>query len=161
MTSFNSEHFSFFTFDPLNFRQLDFVKELTKDPLIASQLLLLEENLYYTNSDDLLSNAYLVGMDDNIVGYLSLYNYTNHVGMDYAVHSDFRGIRNNSNETIGCQILKESSEFIFREYKKIEFLKLLISNRNIRSIKAALRAGFTSPEKGYDVTEYYKYNKHF
>lgn len=157
MTSFTSKNFSFFTFDYNNHEHLNFLRSMEKDPLVQKYLKSISVFLLEKDSSDELSNAYLVGHNNDIVGYLNLFNDGDSEEFHYAVAPNFRSIRNNSNETYGCQILKEASETIFERHLEIEYIKLYIEKVNLRSINAARRAGFFKAGPFGPMDEYRKY----
>ncbi len=156
MSSFETKSFEFFSYDFSLESHREFAKDLIRDPNVDKYLKNVDAFIY-NDTEMPLNNAYLVGNKDNIVGYINLYERINAVEMDYAVGPKFRGIRNNSNETIGCQILRETSEYIFENYDFIKFISLYIEKSNIRSIKAAQRAGFKLVDSFYTGNEYRKY----
>ena len=106
-----------------------------------------ESNL--EDEDTFWDSAYLVSNYDEIIGYLAIFMDAKEAELHYAVVPEFRGIRNNSNETIGCQIVREASIGLFRRCKSLKYLKLMIEKSNIRSTKTALRAGYKQVEKGF------------
>ncbi len=156
MSSFETASLQFFSYDFTSPSHHAFVKELISDPNVDKYLKNVE-GFIYRDTEIPLNNAFLVGKGDNIVGYINLYEELNTVAMDYAVRPSFRGIRNNSNETIGCEILRETSEFILDNYEFIRFIRLYIAKSNIRSIKAATRAGFVLNDSFFEGDEYIKY----
>lgn len=156
MSSFKTKNFQFFSYDFSSKYHQDFVRELIKDPNVETYIKNIEAFIY-RDTEIPLNNAYLVGKDDLIVGYINLFEERLIVEMDYAVSPNMRGIRNNSNETIGCQILRETSEYLFDSYDFIKFIRLSIAKSNIRSIKAAERAGFKLVNHYSDGEEYRKY----
>lgn len=157
MTSFESPSFSFFTFDYNNYDHLVFLKEMEKDPLIRHYLKSISDFLLEGDSGDELSNAYLVGHNDDIIGYLNLFNDGDNEEFHYAVAPNFRSIRNNSNETYGCRILKEASKVIFERHLEIDYIKLYIEKKNLRSVNVARRAGFIKWEPYGPMDEYRKF----
>lgn len=156
MSSFETPSLNFFSYNPSEEEHRAFVKELVADPKVNEYLKNVDAFIYQDTGIP-LNNAYLVGKGDDIVGYINLYEHTRIVEMDYAVRPSFRGIRNNSNETIGCEILRETSEFLFDNYDFIRFISLYIAKSNIRSIKAAQRAGFVVQDYLFNGDEYRKY----
>lgn len=156
MSSFETKNFQFFSYDFTSKYHQNFVRELIKDPNVNTYIKNIEAFIY-RDTEIPLNNAYLVGKDDLIVGYINLFEDRLIVEMDYAVTPNMRGIRNNSNETIGCQILRETSEYLFDSYDFIKFIRLSIAKSNIRSIKAAERAGFKLVNHYSDGEEYRKY----
>lgn len=156
MNSFNTKSFNFYTYDYTNENHRTFIKELLADPLVNNYIKDIDTFLYQ-ESDDPLNSAYLVGKDDLIVGYINLYEYHLIVDIDLAVGESFRGIRNNSLETVGTKILRETSEYILDNYKFIRYLRVMIAASNIRSIKTALNAGFKYVDHFSEGNEYRKY----
>ena len=156
MTRFNTKSFNFFTLDQENSKHLYFLRELLKDEKVSAYLKDIDTFLL-KDTNELLNNAYLVGLNDNIVGYLNLFDYAKCVEMHYAVLNNYRGIRDNLGDTIGCRIVKESAESIFTSYKRIEYIRLYIDEENIESISLAKRAGFTLNNKYLTDYEYRKY----
>ncbi len=159
MSSFITPSFRFFTFDYTSKSHIEFLKVMKKDEDVSKYLGSIEDFLIQGDSEDELNNAYLVGRGNNIVGYLNLFNGGIGEEMHYAVSPNFRGIRNNSNETMGCQIVKEASTSIFRRHKEIEYISLFIEKMNIRSIKVAERAGFKLEKIWGTLYEYHKYSE--
>lgn len=156
MSSFETKDLKFFSYDFSSPTHRAFVKELIGDPSVE-QYLKNVDAFIYQDTEEPLNNAFLVVKGDDIVGYINLYEKHRIVDMDYAVRPSFRGIRNNSNETVGCEILRETSEFLFENYQFIKFIRLMIASSNIRSIRAALRAGFTLSDHYFEGDEYRKY----
>ena len=157
MTSFKTQSFDFFKFNPDIIKHHEFLQKLLNDEHIQAYLKDIETFILEEDTNNIYDNAYLVGLNDNIVGYLALFNYSKIIEFHYAVEPSFRGIRNNSNETIGCRIVKEASSYLFTINKKIDLIRLFIDEENIESIKMAKRAGFTLTDTcGY----YQEYIKH-
>ena len=157
MFSFNTKNFEFFSYDFNNEMETSFLKELINDE---------STNKYIKNINALINkegynplrNAYLVGKDNEIVGYINLYEKLNIIDIDIAVGPRFRGIKNNSNETIGCQILKDVSEYLFDNYIFIRYLRAMIAKSNNRSIKTVTNAGFKYIDSYFEGEEYRKYH---
>ncbi len=156
MNSFETSNFKFFTYDFNNKLDVEFIKELIEDEDTDRYL---KSIVAFINKDSFnpLKTAYLVSNNDNIVGYLNLYEENRIVELDLAVGPKHRGIKNNSNETIGCQILKEASNYLFDNYIFIRYLRGMIAKSNIKSIKTALNAGFVYYGSYSEGEEYRKY----
>ena len=127
MNSFETPNFKFFTYDFNNKLDVEFIKELIEDEDTDRYL---KSIVAFINKDSFnpLKTAYLVSNNDNIVGYLNLYEDNRIVELDLAVGPKHRGIKNNSNETIGCQILKEALSYLEIEKDDIsnEWVKNMI-----------------------------------
>ena len=108
---------------------------------------------HYTN--DALENCvvYMVKDKDKIVGlFKPAVYYGTDIGLDYAVHPDFR------RKGYGTKILLEVSDYFFD--RNVERVSLCIDNTNIGSINAAINAGFGKRNVGYQmITEYVKERK--
>ena len=156
MNDFETKNFKFFSYDITNELETDFVKELLNDEDTKNYIKSIDA-LINKESINPLRSTYLVSKDDSIVGYLNLYEEYNVVEIDLAVAPKERGIRNNSNETVGCQILKEVSEYLFDNYIFIRYLKGIIAKSNIRSIKTIQNAGFKYIDSFSEGEEYRKY----
>ncbi len=146
-SDFYSDSFCFLAYDKDNPEHVRALEKLLSDPLVDEYFNSLESNL--KDEDTFWDSAYLVSNYDEIIGYLAIFMDAKEAELHYAVVPEFRGIRNNSNETIGCQIVREASIGLFRRCKSLKYLKLMIEKSNIRSTKAALRAGYKQVEKGF------------
>lgn len=145
-SDFYSDSFCFLAFDESNPEHVRALENLLSDPLVDEYFNSLESNL--EGDSDFWDSAYLVSNYDSIVGYLAFFMDAREAELHYAVVPEFRGIRNNSNETIGCQIVREASTGLFSRCKSLKCLKLMIDKSNIRSTKAAIRAGYKQVSKG-------------
>lgn len=146
-SDFYSDSFCFLAYDKDNPEHVKALEKLLSDPLVDEYFNSLESNL--EDEDTFWDSAYLVSNYDEIIGYLAIFMDAKEAELHYAVVPEFRGIRNNSNETIGCQIVREASIGLFRRCKSLKYLKLMIEKSNIRSTKMALRAGYKQVEKGF------------
>lgn len=151
--------FELYSFNPSNESHQVFLNEILNDKLTSAYLKDIDVFLLAKTNENPLENAYLVGKDNEIIGYLNLFDYANCVEMHYAVSPHFRGIRDNLNETLGCKFVKATSDFIFENYQRIEYIRLFIDKYNIESIKMALRAGFNQDFNSPFNDEYRKYRK--
>ena len=158
MSEFKSKSFDFFSYDYSNPAHILLARRLIADPTINEYIKNIEAFIYEDTGIP-LNNAYLVGHNDDLVGYINLYEKRGIVDMDYAVDSTFRGIRNASGETIGSQIIRETAETIFDSYEFVKFIRLTIAASNIRSIKAAERAGFKLKDHFFEGNEYQLHRK--
>ncbi len=131
MNSFETNNFRFFTYDYANLIENLFVNELISDEGVKRYLKSIKANLE-KSSDNPLRSSYLVSKDYDIVGYLNLYEEDNVVEIDLAVSPKYRNIKNNSDETIGCQIVKESSNYLFDNYAFIKYIRAMIAKSNTR-----------------------------
>lgn len=145
-SDFYSDSFCFLSFDKDNPEHVEALEKLVSDPLVDEYFTSLEAHL--ENDSSFWDSAFLVSNYVDIVGYLAVFMDAKEAELHYAVVPEFRGIRNNSNETVGCQIVREASTSLFSRCKSLKYLKLMIEKSNIRSTKAALRAGYKQVSKG-------------
>lgn len=159
MSSFYTDNFEFMTYDPKDYDHVLALQSLENDPQVQEYLHTISEYLEDSDGKDTLNQAYLVGNDFGIVGYLAMFNYDSMEEFHYATLSEYRGIRNDSNETIGAQIVKEASQEVFDRYRFIKRIRLIIKAENIRSIKTAEACGFKRTDEKPDFVEYQKERK--
>ena len=160
MTSFKTENFNFYTFDPNNPYHINFVNELMNDADMHAYLRQFYKYLSKPDTKDTLNSAFLVGEKDNIIGYINLINVDKIEEIHLGIHPNFRGIKNSLGETYAYRIVKETSDSLFANYKLIEYLRLFIDKKNIRSISLAEKCGFNLFDETKDYFEYRKYSKH-
>ena len=152
MNEFSTASFDFYHFSPGEEQHRNLIMELNSDTESLLHLGIIFDILLVETGD--LCQVYMVGNKaGEIIGYLNVFdNFYSEVGpstlaMHYAVAKSFRTIgdyntRNRSIETVGSKILRESSNHFLETNAKLRELALFINANNIRSIKAALHAGF-------------------
>lgn len=144
MTNFNTPNFEFYSFDKNSEEHQKALFLLEEDPLIKRWFGNFGK-FFYSDPEDVISELngkFLVGKGDDIIGFVSLLDCFKYVNLDYGLLPNFRGIRDNSNLTIGSKLLLETSDTILKNNAQIEFLRCYIDLNNIRSISAAKKAGF-------------------
>jgi hypothetical protein len=143
---FSTPSFKFYTFDKTILEHEEFALDLYNDPSIRRYIKDIDMFIYEP-FNGLFDSSYLVGEEyGDLVGFLSMYSYKDYISLMYAIDKKYRGIRNCSNETIGCQMLKETSEFIFKRNAIMKNVEMFIEKSNIRSAKTAIKAGFINDE---------------
>lgn len=152
MAVFSTPSFNFYTFDIYNEGQSDLVNKLYADPSVSKYIKDLD-TFIEEPFNGLLNSTYIIGEDDSLIGFISLFDYSKYVSLNYALDRDYRGLRNTIGETKGCMLLKETSDFIFKKDKAKEYVELFIHKDNFRSIKTSLKAGFIND----DGMLYHKY----
>lgn len=157
MTSFSTEYFDFYTYDPNNPKHIEAKESLENDPIVNNYLKSIDLNLNMNISDYIFDNTYLVAVNDTIVGYLAMFDYGKIEELHYAVIDKYRGLRIAKDETIGEAIVKDASEALFDRYKGLKYIRLFIESSNIRSAKVASKVGFKLCERYKDANEYRKY----
>lgn len=163
MNEFYTEYFTFYVFDPTDEEHHDFIAQMQEDELITNAFPDILAHLG-TDTGDELNNAYLVANEyEELVGFIKLVRDSKSlagVEIHSAVAKEARTnlatgqIRDRSQETVGCQILREASNYLLEQYDYIKFIKLWIRTGNIRSVNSALHAGFKLD--GPDPKEYIK-----
>ena len=94
--------------------------------------------------DDFLhNNTYIVYYNDKPIGYISL----THNNDDYEIIAGL--IPEERNKHLGSLLLKEFTHSIFNEYKRIDKLTLKIDDKNIGSIKSAIKVGYIKENNKY------------
>lgn len=144
MVNFKSDSFDFYSFDTKSPEHLKALYELEDDPQIRRWFGNFGE--YFKDTTDIitdLNGKFLVGRQDEIIGFISLYDSFKFINLDYGLLPAYRGIRLDSEHTIGSKLLLETSEVILKNYAQIEYLRCYIDLNNIRSISTAKKAGFT------------------
>lgn|SRR5574344_50326 len=144
MKIFRTNSFNFYTFNIEEEEHQRFLYALLKDKDTKRFLTNIDSFLEEENSD-FLDSSYVVGNDDKIVGYISLFKEFNindykGVSYNYAIHPEFR------HHGLGSRLLTETSDYLFARFKFIKFIELLISDHNFNSINAAKKAGFINDE---------------
>jgi len=94
-----------------------------------------------------LDKTYVVANEnDELIGFLGFYEMVkakvSFLDMHFSLEKSYRGIRDNSNETVGMKMVKESSDFLLANRKTIEYIQLSIHYHNKGSLAAAEAAGF-------------------
>ena len=143
ISDLKTDSFDFYSFDIKNLEHQRALYKLEEDPQIRRWFGNFEE--YFTDTSDVvdgLNNKFLVGKDDSIIGFVVLYDSFKFFNLDYGLLPEYRGIRLNSEQTLGSKLLLETSETILRNNAEVEYLRCYIDLQNVRSISAAKRAGF-------------------
>ena len=113
--------------------------ELVKTPQEPSHLFW--QNFYIVGEKGLFKN-HLIGI---VHPFKLLFRPSDELEINaYAVHPKYRNLGK------GTKILRETSDFIFANHQCIDIIKLYISEENIISQKAALKAGFI-PSDDYGI----------
>ena len=94
MTEFKTDNFIFFRFNPTNDNEMEAVNTLLNDRYVQKYLgnVDIRDFLLASRDDDEISDSsFLVGFNDEIVGYLSTFSGLDAIDLDYAVLPQFRG----------------------------------------------------------------------
>lgn len=139
MEIFKTNSFKFYTFNFEDAEHQEFLNSLLNDRdtkrFLKNIESTLEEEFY-----GVLDSSYVVGSDDKIIGYMSFVKENMGVSYNYAISPSYR------NQGIGKKLLTETSAYLFKRYKALEYIELYIEDKNIKSINAAINAGFINDE---------------
>jgi len=150
MKPFNTESFEFLKFDPTVFKHQEFLQNLKQDEVIESQYRIEKIIEDLETLDDGVLQTYLVGnKTEDIIGFMGIKTeWFKQLELDWAVIKKIRGLRDRNLETIGSKIIREASNYLLKQQKDLQYLKMFIDQQNIRTIKAAFHAGFTYMDMG-------------
>lgn len=150
MNNFKTKNYEFVTFDKVLPKHVEAFMALENDPKV--------QEYFGVLTDFLDENFLLASKEGNIVGFISLYQNDRVEFIDWGLLSAYRGIRVNSEHTIGSQMVLEATNEIFKRNKLIDYFRADIRKDNIPSAILAERAGFTIHKKTSDgEAEYQKY----
>lgn len=151
MAVFTTESFEFYDFNPNLLLHETFVNTLINDESITKWLPYLNEALFNPKFSG-LSQRYLVGQEDSLIGFFIIYRAPEkpfELELSGGIKSELRSasgeprqLREQSKETIGSRMLRETSNFLLAEHHLTKLIALQIDYYNIKSIKSALHAGF-------------------
>lgn len=120
-----------------NVRDLEFIKKLCNDDTIKSRFQGILSGLL--NNNDFFDRGFLVSINNEYIGYVhigGLNKEDNSVYLRAAVDKDNRGFG------YGKTILKEITEYIFKNYIEIESIKLKIAKDNKASLMTSNACGY-------------------
>lgn len=89
------------------------------------------------NGDDKYNSIYIVSIDSTYIGFVSLYFYDNTYEVSNGILKDFRG------RGYSTKLIKEFCEYVF-DNTNINKLYAYIDEKNISSIKSAIKVGFSN-----------------
>lgn len=156
MVNFRTNNYEFFKFNPKSDEHLECINTLLNDKYVRMYLdtSSVMDFLSVASLDDEISDsAFLVGMNDSIVGYLSTFSGINFIDLQYALMSDMRGVKVNSFDSVGSLMIKEASSELFKRYEYVKFLRVYINENNIASLKMAHKVGFELVRDGFSPYE--------
>lgn len=156
MTEFKTNNFIFFRFNPTNDDEMEAVNTLLNDKCVQKYLgnVDIRDFLLASRDDDEISDSsFLVGFNDEIVGYLSTFSGLDAIDLDYAVLPQFRGKKVNERDTYGALMIKEASSELFRRYAYVKFLRVYINESNVLSLEMAKKIGFEVVRDGFSPYE--------
>ena len=150
-TQVKTSSLSLYKYNPDSQVHKDFVELMTSEDSLADQVgdvkKKLKEFSMLSLPGQLWNGAFLVGNEDELVGYVYLFRHsfsTRIAMMNYAVTQNLRG------QGYGKMLVKEISDYIFFSQKVIDNIILIINSNNVNSIGAAEFGGFTK-EGGFYV----------
>lgn len=151
MKTINTPRFKFLSFDTKSKEHMEALYLFQDDPSFNRYFGNIRN--YFTTFDfgiaD-LSDHYLTFLNDDLVGFVSLYTDFNCGSIDYGALPEYRSVKMDEGLTIAGTMTKEFMDEIFRRQQMIEFLRAYIDYRNVRSIEMAKSVGF----KLYQVNEH-------
>lgn len=156
MTEFKTNNFIFFRFNPTNDDEMEAINTLLNDRYVQKYLgnVDIRDFLLASRDDDEISDSsFLVGFNDEIVGYLSTFSGLDVIDLEYAVLPQFRGKKVNERDTYGALMIKEASSELFRRYAYVKFLRVYINESNVLSLKMAKKVGFEVVRDGFNPYE--------
>lgn len=156
MTEFKTNNFIFFRFNPTNDDEMEAINTLLNDRYVQKYLgnVDIRDFLLASRDDDEISDSsFLVGFNDEIVGYLSTFSGLDVIDLEYAVLTQFRGKKVNERDTYGALMIKEASSELFRRYAYVKFLRVYINESNVLSLKMAKKVGFEVVRDGFNPYE--------
>lgn len=156
MTEFKTNNFIFFRFNPTNDDEMEVINTLLNDRYVQKYLgnVDIRDFLLASRDDDEISDSsFLVGFNDEIVGYLSTFSGLDAIDLEYAVLPQFRGKKVNERDTYGALMIKEASSELFRRYAYVKFLRVYINESNVLSLKMAKKVGFEVVRDGFNPYE--------
>lgn len=156
MTEFKTNNFIFFRFNPTNDDEMEAINTLLNDRYVQKYLgnVDIRDFLLASRDDDEISDSsFLVGFNDEIVGYLSTFSGLDAIDLEYAVLPQFRGKKVNGRDAYGALMIKEASSELFRRYAYVKFLRVYINESNVLSLKMAKKVGFEVVRDGFNPYE--------
>ena len=153
-----TENFEFLTFDKNNIKHIETAYLIQDDPVFSNYFGYMEDYFEVIDSDQVdLSGNYITYLNNEIVGFVTLYDYYTHANLDYGLLEKYRGYRLEKS-SLAVSMIKEFSNEVFKRTKELEYFKAFINNYNVKSIEAAKRAGFVFfKESVLNSSEYRKY----
>lgn len=139
MKNIEMETLTLQSFDKENKEHLEFFKKLVKQPSITSRFQGIGVGLLHEHGDKFFDRGFLITDNDKLIGYLGIGEFDEENKSVYlrgAIDIDCRG------NSYGKKMLKESTEYIFLNYPKVENIRLKIAEDNIISIRTAEACGY-------------------
>lgn len=156
MTIFKTNNFEFFRFNPNKEDEFEAINTLLSDKYVKKYLGnadIREFLLYAKDNDEICDSSFLVGMKDEVVGFLSTFSGLNSIDLQYALLPQFRGKKVNDKDTIGRLMIKEAADELFDRYAYVKFLRVYINEANVLSINMAKKVGFEVVRDGFSPYE--------
>ena len=141
-------HFEFLSFDRENQNHLNILLKLSQDAEIKKYFGNLTDYFESMIYGDGLEGVYLVSKDNEIIGFLNIYDYYKLLEFQFGLLEPYRS------KSLGTQILKESAEELFKRYSYLEIIRAYVDKDNIRTIKAATKAGFKLVDDSKSMNEF-------
>lgn len=132
----NLDELALETFDKNNKEHIEFFKKI-RDGLEKRFSGILPKLM--NNTTSFFDRGYLICDNCNIIGYIDISSYDKSESSVYlraSILSDVRG------KGYAKKILREVSDYIFKNYEEVLSIRLKIADDNIYSIKTALSCGY-------------------
>ena len=125
--------------DRNNRNELEFIKKLCKDETITSRFQGITLDLSNIEKKEFFDHSFIVKHNENYVGYIKIGAYNEDEKSVYlraAIDKDKRGY------SYGKTLLDEITEYIFKNYLKVESIRLKIASDNKPSLMTANACGY-------------------
>lgn len=146
MLNIEIEKINIINFNKNEDEHLKVYDELVNGESKSNMISLIKERLLRSKecNDLIFDNAYLIRMDNNIVGYLYLSNKnTNYIYLEMSILKNYR------DKKLGSTLLEQITNYIFINNDNLKEIRLSIDKSNPRSMKSALNAGYYYDEDDY------------
>ncbi len=138
--TFKLETLTLSGFDKSNKEHLQFFKKLVNDKTITTRFRGMGSLLHNYPKNTFFDRGLLIYDNNDLIGYLNIGGFNekeNAVYLRAAIDIEKRG------KNYGKMVLSEVTNYIFKNYNFVSYIKLCISDDNIPSIKTALSCGYS------------------